>query len=227
MKLSKEILDIKMEGPFGRLHVIQNPVDPCVFQFIDQDDQQVRGLLLTHVDDIMLLTEEKLTRPIQEALQQRFPVDEWIAEEFEYKVTAKCAPDGSITKEQNQENRTSIGSLSWLAKQTRPDLQFMVSQAQKHQNDPSAEDLKKTNKAVDMAKAHAGQGICLRAIPEDEIAFITFHDAAWGNVDPDVQELEDPSWNGGHQLASQLGSLVLIAEKKVFSYGNGTFSLVD
>ena len=188
----------------------------------------------------MLLTEEKLTRPIQEALQQRrFPVDEWIADEFEYvgceykrtpdcvsisqkhytdgrvdKVTAKCAPDGSITKEQIEENRTSIGSLSWLAKQTRPDLQFTVSQAQKHQNDPSAEDLKKTNKAVDMAKAHAGQGICLRAIPEDEIAFITFHDAAWGNVDPDVQELEDPSWNGRHQLASQLGSLVLIAEKK-------------
>ena len=28
MKLSKEILDIKMEGPFGRLHVIQNPVGP-------------------------------------------------------------------------------------------------------------------------------------------------------------------------------------------------------
>ena len=252
MKLSKEILDIKIAVQEDKLHVIQNPVDPCVFQFLDQGDQRVRGLLLTHVDDIMLLTEEKLSGPIQEALQQRFPVDEWLADEFEYvgceykcapgyvnisqknytdgrvdKVTAKCAPDGSVTKEQIEENRTSIGSLSWLAKQTRPDLQFAVSQAQKCQNDPSAEDIKKTNKAVDMAKAHAGQGICLRAIPEDEVAFITFHDAAWGNVDPDVQEPEDPSWYGGHQLASQLGSLVLIASKKVFSSGRGTFSLVD
>lgn len=43
------------------------------------------------------------------------------------KVTAKCAPDGSITREQIEENRTLSGSLSWLAKQTRPDLQFAVS----------------------------------------------------------------------------------------------------
>ena len=252
IKLSKEILDIKIKTTDAELYVIQNPVDPCVFQFIDQRDKQVRGLLLTHVDDIMLLTEMDLKPLIQEALQQRFPVDEWVADEFEYvgceykctqervfisqkhyadgrvdKVTAKCSPDGSVTKEQIEENRTSIGSLSWLAKQTRPDLQFAVSQAQKHQNDPSLEDIKKTNKAVDLAKAHADQGICLRAIPEDQVAFVAFHDAAWGNVDPDAQEVQDPEWYGSHQLASQLGSLVLVADKKTFSLGSGAFSLID
>ncbi len=33
-----------------------------------------------------------------------------------------------------------------------------------------------------MAVAHSGQGITLRKISEEEIAFVAFHDAAWGNV---------------------------------------------
>ena len=77
-------------------------------------------------------------------------MDEWISDEFEYvgseykctptevkitqkhysdgrvdKVTAAYNSDGTVSKEQIEENRTSIGSLSWLAKQTRPDLQLI------------------------------------------------------------------------------------------------------
>lgn len=252
IKLSTDILEIKINDASEELYVLQNDIDPCIFQFIGKDSGQVRGLLLTHVDDIMLMTEPELLPIIQEALQKRFPVDEWVSDEFEYvgseyrctpeeihmtqkhytdgrvdRVTAPFNSDGSVSKEQIEENRTSIGSLSWLAKQTRPDLQFMVSQAQKHQNDPTPEDIKKTNKAVDMALAHSGRGVTLRKIPEEKIAFVAFHDAAWGNVPIDSPEPDDATWNGSQTLASQLGSLVLITEKETFTSGNGTFSLVD
>ena len=252
IKLSTDILEIKIKDVDAELFVTQNVVDPCVFQFVDKDSQEIRGLLLTHVDDIMLLTEPKLMPMIQAALQQRFPVDEWISDDFEYvgceykctseeihitqkhytdgrvdKVTAALNSDGSVSKEQIEENRTSIGSLSWLAKQTRPDLQFMVSQAQKHQNDPSPDDIKKTNKAVDLALMHSGKGITLRKMAEEDVAFVAFHDAAWGNVLRDFPEPDDEAWNGSQTLASQLGSMVLITEKKTFSSGHGSFSIVD
>lgn len=93
------------------------------------------------------------------------------------KITVKSNENGEISRKQIEENRASIGSLSWLAKQTRPDFQFSVSQAQKKQANPSAEDLKKTNKLVDQA-AFRLNGVKIKKIPEQEISFVPFHDAA-------------------------------------------------
>jgi hypothetical protein len=252
MKLSKEILAIKITINEQTLIIKQNTIDPCVFQVCDtHEGGNVRGILLTHVDDIMLMTEKDLVEPIQKALQEKFPVEEWVADEFEYvgceykctpteihitqkhytagrvdKVTAKALPDGSTSREQIEENRTSIGSLSWLAKQTRPDLQFCVSQAQKRQNNPSQDDIKKTNKAVDAALAFQDKGIVLRYVAEKEIAFVTFHDAAWANVSEEGSE-NDLQWLGDHQLRSQLGSLVLVTSKQAFIEGKSDFSIID
>ena len=85
MKLSKEILAIKITINGRTLIIKQNTIDPCVFQVCDtHEGGNVRGILLTHVDDIMLMTEKDLVEPIQKALQEKFPVEEWVADEFEY-----------------------------------------------------------------------------------------------------------------------------------------------
>ena len=36
-------------------HVVQNVIDPCAFQFVKEADKSVCGLLLTHVEDLMLM----------------------------------------------------------------------------------------------------------------------------------------------------------------------------
>ena len=55
------------------------------------------------------------------------------------------------TREQTIDNMSAIGALSWLASQTRPDLQAGVSVAQQLQRQPLVEDLKFTNSLVKKA----------------------------------------------------------------------------
>lgn len=131
------------------------------------------------------------------------------------KITAKSNENGEISRKQIEENRTSIGSLSWLAKQTRPDLQFSLFQAQKKQANPSAEDLKKTNKLMDQAAAFRLNGVKIKKIPEQEISFVAFHDAAWGNVDREDPDIGSPEWTGEHPVSSQLAHVILICGAKL------------
>ena len=247
LKLSQDLKNVKVKWNDLEVVVEQNPIDPCVFRFWTANDNKTRGLLLTHVDDLMLMAEPGLDTLIQQQLQERFPVDEWQKDEFEYvgceykctkdeiSVTQSSYVDGRVSKvtipesgivdrDAREENRTSIGSLSWLAKQTRPDLQFAVSQAQKKQNDPSIDDLKAVNRAVNLAKKHRDKGIVLRKMKETDAVFLAYHDAAWGNAEGPDQDVE---WTGGHQVASQIGTLVLVAEKKCLLNDSGSFSIVD
>ena len=145
MKLSKDLLELKICGDQENYIFQQNEIDPCVFQLKSESTQKVVGLLLTHVDDLMLLIEIDLDPLVKKEIQKKFPIDEWQSDSFEYvgcsyscsaeevvitqtnyvegrvdKITAKGREDGGVSQEQVEENRTSIGSLSWLAKQTRP-----------------------------------------------------------------------------------------------------------
>ena len=137
MKLSKDVVAMDLNFKGERIDVRQNEIDPCVFQFCSRSDNSVRGLLLTHVDDLMLLAEKEFSNYVQAQIQERFPVDEWQHNDFEYvgcsyhctpdeititqktyaegrvdKVSAVSEVPGVVSKEQIEENRTSIGSLS-------------------------------------------------------------------------------------------------------------------
>ena len=252
MKLSKDLASLEIQCEEEELRFEQNPIDPCVFML--KNKNEVKGLLLTHVDDIMLMCPENMLTKVQEAIKQKFPIDEWENDEFEYVgCEYKCKPnvieihqeiyassrvdkvsvgegqnnEDVASPEQKEENRTTIGCLSWLAKQTRPDLQCSVCQCQRRQQDPKVEDLKNTNKAVDMCNKHKHQGLKLHKIEPEDMCMITYHDAAWGNVDPDDQGDRDENWIGEHNVASQLANLVMIADKKCMTNEGGKFSVID
>ena len=194
---------------------------------LGKKSQEVHGVILTHVDDLLLLTEADLRKPLQEALSNKLPVDGWTNDRFEYigckydfledrvEISQEHADarvdevgllagqqDGDApTREQVEENRTSIGSLSWLSKQTRPDLQFNVSSCRRAQ-------------VVREAKANKDRSLLIRKVRLCDIAFYAFHDAAWGNVpDPNAEE-DDVRWLGDHEISSQLAYLVLVAGKE-------------
>ena len=88
-------------------------------------------------------------------------------------------------------------------------------------------DLKQTNKAVADAMDFKEHGITLRKVPENKLCFVAFHDAALGNTTPEEIAANDEQWLGDHQLASQLGSLVLLADTECLSTRGGYFSLRD
>ena len=254
MRLSGELNDLSFDYRDEKVFVRQNDVDPCIFMIIGEKSGEVFGVILTHVDDLLLLTEEGLRKPLQDVLAEKFPVDGWQNDSFEYigckyvfskdKVEVsqehyadarvdnvgllEGQKDGDIpTQEQVEENRTSIGSLSWLAKQTRPDLQFNVSCCQRAQNNPEVADLKFTNKVVREAKDHKDKTLVIRRVELDDLAFYAFHDAAWGNVpDPNAEE-DDARWLGDHKISSQLAYLVLVASKDAIKGRTSEFSTLD
>ena len=130
-----------------------------------------------------------------------------------------------VSDEVKEKNRSVIGCLSWLAKQTRPDLQFMVAQAQRAQNDPSVEDVKWTNAIVDQAKKFSEEGLVINKIPESQLAVMSYHDAAWANVHLEG-ELE-PNWDGPSKKGSQLAHLTFVADKRCLGEECAPMSMVD
>ena len=106
-------------------------------------------------------------------------------------------------------------------------MQFAVSQAQRKQSDPSTDDIKKTNKLVDIAFDHKDHGVTLKKIPEKQIAFIAFHDAAWANVSAEDPDIGDSNWSGDHPVASQLAHVIVVSDKRVLEGEEHDFSLID
>ena len=109
-------------------------------------------------------------------------------------------------KEVFHDNRTAVGCLSWVAKETRPDLAFAANVAQSRQNAPSIRDIKVTNAAVKQAREYQDFGVMVARIPIKDMSIVVYHDAAWRNVDLEDEDLGDVT---GHKVGSQLGYLII------------------
>ena len=150
------------------------------------------------------------------------------------------------------DNRSLIGALSWMSAQSRPDLTCSVSMAQQLQQRPCYGDLKFTNSVANKAHDYKGNGLRFKAIDESRMMIMCYHDAAWANVpEPDNEETyykltdeddkaglqhEAPesyyrcgrkAKRGASRVASQLGCLVLFADRGTISGEPGTFSIAD
>ena len=68
MKLSKDLLQLRVHGNQENYAFQQNDIDPCVFQLKSEETQRVVGLLLTHVDDLMLLVDPELEQAVKEEI---------------------------------------------------------------------------------------------------------------------------------------------------------------
>ena len=255
LKFSGDIIQMVIHHADREYVFEQNEVDPCAFRLVDGQSREVVGLMFTHVDDVMLMTRPELTEVVRKGLVSLFPIEEWEEDKFEYvgceytvsaeevvitlssyargrvekvKIPEGLAEDMLVPEESLASHRSTVGGLSWLAKQTRPDLQFSVSQAQKVQKKPTIKDLKETNWVVEQAKRHHEEGIRIRKIPEENLMILGYHDAAWANVDLDgVQDPEAPLWDGSFKLASQLGSLILIADRECLGNVERNMSLIE
>lgn len=143
------------------------------------------------------------------------------------KMPAYNTEEDELDRDTINQNRSVVGCLSWLAKQTRPDLQFMVAQAQRTQNQPKIKDIKWTNSAVDVAKKYVDHGVKIKKIEEKQLCVLCFHDAAWANAHLEGELPEDESWDGSFKKASQLASLVFVGGQAVMKAQPVSISMVD
>lgn len=209
LKLSGDLLGLEIQYQGQNYKIEQNEIDPCAFR-VTNEEQKVCGMIFTHVDDFLVMAEAGLHEEIKRKIGLQFPVDDWESDKFEYigckyqitpdevtitqtgyvesrlekiSIPGHLKNEDPATPELVERNRTTIGYLSWLAKQTRADIQFQVAQAQRVQGNPTVYDIKETNKIVDAAKNHKQEGITLKRIPEERMVFLAYHDAAWANAD--------------------------------------------
>ena len=188
----------------------QCPLDPCVYMLQSHEGAEPIAYVAVHVDDLLVIASPDTNKGVREQLSKLFPVDDWEIDNFDYigshvatrngeiminqeafvdgrlftlDIDPKASNDDEASEEQLIDNRSLVGALSWLAGQSRPDLQCGVALAQQRQKAPTVGDLRFTNALAKKAAEHRSEGVRLRPIPLDKGIFYAFHDAGWANAD--------------------------------------------
>eukprot|EP00439_Symbiodinium_sp_Y106_P077011 s874_g16.t1 len=238
--------------------------------------ERPQGYLGVHVDDILLVGCDELCTLTKRRLSEVFPIPEWESNSFEYvgsfidigceeiRVTQSSYVKTRLfeievstdqkdwepaTEVQKHDNMSLVGALSWLASQTRPDLQVGVSLSQQCQKNPCVGDVRFTNAIARRAFEHLDEGVLIRPIDLSQAVLLAFHGAGWANS---PQGDEDPYYaltpqenadgiieNGPYEfhlrkakranscIASQLGGLYLLCDKEILRGGKHRVSMLD
>ena len=229
--------DLLIAAPQSLMKLIQTKLSET-FPVEDwQDDNfEFLGSQIAVLDDEISMGQEKYTAT------RLFSLD----------IPPGLPEDEAAPKELIADNRSLVGALSWLSAQSRPDLTCSVSMAQQLQKQPTISDLKFTNSIGNRARQFKHEGLHFRPIPEERLMFIVYHDAAWANVpeDDDGEEhyklspsdderglqKEGPfvgkaegrrAKRGNSKVASQLGCLVVFADRGALSGEPGNFNIGD
>ena len=78
--------------------------------------------------------------------------------------------------------RSSLGVLSWLAKETRCDIAGRVALLQQSFPEPQVKDLVEANRISEEARKYSDLGIRVMPIPVEDLRVSVVTDAAWGNA---------------------------------------------
>ena len=98
------------------------------------------------------------------------------------------------TEEEITQLRGLLGALSWLSKESRPDLSGRTALLQQTMPRPRIQDLLEANLLAKEAKDYAELGITIYPIPVQHLRVGTATDASWGNVEVEPGDNEDDVW---------------------------------
>ena len=137
-------------------------------------------------------------------------------DEMEIASARRSCPDAFVSEEEKANYRSIVGSLQWLATQSRPDVSFETNQLQKRISDLRVFDLLRANKAVRDVKANRLQ-LKFRNLGRDA-QLIVYTDAGLYSsvgVEIDEKECEDilMSPKDKRLVYSQKGAVVGFVER--------------
>ena len=126
------------------------------------------------------------------------------------KVTAKrLTEESELTPSERTEFKSCVGSLQFLASNSRPDLAAGTSLIQGSNLTP--QNLSAAYKLIDYAKETSHDGIRIRAFDLSKRLFVGYGDSSWANAD---------------NLRTQIGTLIVITTKDAFG-GSAPASIMD
>ncbi|CAL1135428.1 unnamed protein product [Cladocopium goreaui] len=108
--------------------------------------------------------------------------------------------------------RTLLGGLSWVAKETRPDIAGKVAILQQTMPNPMIKDIVEANQVAEELKRKPDLGIRIQPIPMERLRVGVITDASWGNAGEryledskkDYWEETKTSWIRHHVLPRRL-----------------------
>lgn len=193
----------------------QSIADPCIFMLhsTSKGSLQLRGIIGLATDD-MIHGGDELHQEKMEEIKKRYKLGKFQFDEgkFTGKMFRKD-PDGSIfvwqpnyadsinkieiDKERKKHRytmcdekevsllRTALGALSWLSKETRPELSGRVALLQQSMPHPRIQDLVEANLLINDAKKFSQGGIRFMPISPQNLRVGVISDASWGNAKQD------------------------------------------
>lgn len=205
-------------------------VDPAVFFWTDQDCK-VTGVLACHVDGFIWGGTQSFSQTVIPHLRSAFQVGREEDHNFCYvgidfvsadKIVqmhqenyiqhmqpipvnpSRAAEfDSSLTEEEKNQLRSKIGQILWVARQSRPDVMFDVSNLASKLKDATVQAIHEANRIVCKLKSKKVVLNFLHLGKDSALKIVVFSDASFGN-------LSDGGTQGGHLI-------VLMGENGNFS----------
>lgn len=145
-------------------------------------------------------------------------------ESIEVSKTRMKELDDRATPDELTDYRSAVGSLQWLATQSRPDIAFEVNQMQKRVKDLRVHDLLRANRCIKEVKQER-QDMKFFNLGETEI--VVFHDASLFNsvgVEISDRDADDILMTGREKklVYSQKGALIGLISKGSITQPGGT-----
>ena len=170
---------------------------------------QTEGIIGVHVDDGLCCGSERFQAKLQE-LASKFPFgshrkrnftftglridqhpdqtitvsqEQYVKDIQPIRITRdrRAVPEDGVTEEERQSLRALIGSLSYAAINSRPDLGSRLGSLQSAINKAKVSTLCEANKVLHEAKAYADTTLRIHPIPLSDLRFIAFSDASFAS----------------------------------------------
>ena len=219
----------------------KSKADPCLFILYGKDNNQIEGVIALATDD-MIHGGSKRHWSNMEWLKQQYRMGKYTtgSGKFTGKMV-EPQEDGAIlvhqkhyieekihvtqidkarkrrrysqcSSEEIGQMRTLLGALSWVAKETRPDIAGRVALLQQTMPTPMVKDIVEANQIAEELKKRPDLGIRIQPIPLERLRVGVITDASWGNSGDryledskkDYWEETPTSWIRHHVLQRRL-----------------------
>ena len=216
----------------------KSKINPTVMLFWREG--KLEGVLNMHVDDDLMAISPWLEENILPLMRKRFVYGKWHIDKFVHcgrefsrgpknevfikqvgyakglvqvplangRRTQKEQP---VTEAERSVTRSAQQKLAWLARSSRSELSFDVSQLQKRITKATVQDILDTNRLIDKAKRGADKGIQIQPIPLDKLMFVAVSDSSFMN---------------GENGSTQAGYFILAAPSDLESEGHASVSIL-
>lgn len=205
---------LEMKDKLEKIGMKQVSGDPALFTF--HVDGKLIGLVLIHVDDLLMSGNEKFHQIVKSKLFKLFQFSKVEMNKFKYLgCKIEKLTNGDITLNQDEyiqkiqevevptkrnsykvnenerkEIRRVVGELLWVSLMTRPDLSFEVNQLSSKISEATIKELKEAKRLVEKAKLEPITVNFTKLGPKEDLKIKLFCDASYNNQDSKLRSTE-------------------------------------